>query len=71
MRRMKEQEKGKSTLHAEKDFVEKLESMTVDPLLSRLIQKYQEIFGALPPPLSCKNWSRWTSNSNPSLKGLW
>ena len=54
MGRMKIQEKGKSNLHAEEDFVEKLESMNVDPCLSKLIWKYQEVFGALPPPLSCK-----------------
>ena len=71
MRRMKKQEKGKSNLHAEEDFVEELESMNLDARLTKLIQKYQDSFGALPPPLSCKNWSRWTSNSNQSLKGLW
>ena len=54
MGRRKKQEKGKSNLHAEEDFVEKLESMNLDPHLSKLIQKYQEVFGALPPPLSCK-----------------
>ena len=48
MGRMKKQEKGKSNLHAEEDFgegrrgkeeeeVEKLESMNVDPRLSKLI----------------------------------
>ena len=31
--RMKKQEKGKSNLHAEEDFVEKLGSMNLDPLL--------------------------------------
>ena len=54
MGRMKKQEKGKSNLHAEEDFVEKLESMNLDPRLSKLIQKYQEVSGALPPTLSCK-----------------
>ena len=48
MGRMKKQEKGKSNLHAEEDFVEKLESMNLDPRLSKLIQKYQEVLGALP-----------------------
>ena len=28
--------------------------MNIDPRLSKLIHKYQEILGALPPPLSCK-----------------
>ena len=52
---MKKQErKKKSTLHAEEDFVEKLGSMNLDPRLSKLIQIYQEVFGALPPPLSGK-----------------
>ena len=55
MGRMKEQEKGKNNLHAEENLVEKLESMNLDPRLSKLIQKYQEVFGALPPTLSCKN----------------
>ena len=41
MGHMKKQEKGKSNLHAEEDFVEKLESMNLDPRLSKLIQKYQ------------------------------
>ena len=28
--------------------------MNLDPRLSKLIQKHQEVFGALAPPLSCK-----------------
>ena len=55
MGRMKKQEKGKSNIHAEEDFVEKLESMNLDPRLSKLIQEHQDVFGALPAPLSCKN----------------
>ena len=55
MGRVKKQEKGKNNLHAEEHSVEKLESMKLDLRLSKLIQKYQEVFfGALPPPLSCK-----------------
>ena len=54
MGRMKKQEKGKRNLHAEEVFSEKLESMILDPCLSKLIQKYQGVFGALRPPLSCK-----------------
>ena len=54
MGRVQEQEKGKSNLHAEEDASEKLESMNLDHLLSKLIHKYQEVFGAVPPPLSCK-----------------
>ena len=69
--RMKKQEKGRSNLHADEDFVENLESMDLDPRLRKLIQKYQEVFGTLPPPLSCTKLVRWTSNSSQSLKGLW
>ena len=54
MGRMKKQRKRKRNLHAGEEFVGKLESMNPDPCLSKLIQKYQEGFGAFPPPLSCK-----------------
>ena len=54
MGRMKKQEKGKSNLHAWEDFTENLESINIDPRLSKLIWKYHEVFRALPPPLSCK-----------------
>ena len=72
MGRMKKQEKGKSNLHAEEDFVEKLESMNLDPRLSKLIQKYQDFpLERRPDPCLAKSWSGWTSNSNQSSKGLW
>ena len=35
---------------------EKPESINLDHLLDKLIQKYHEDFRALPPPLSCKKW---------------
>ena len=54
MGRIKKQEKGKSNLHAEEDFSEKLESMNLDLRLSKLIHKYHEVFGPLAPPLCCK-----------------
>ena len=69
MGRMKKQEKGKSNLHAEEDFVAKLESMNLDPRLSKLIQKYQEVFGALPPPLSCKNLVQMDLKLKPVYEG--
>ena len=69
MGRMKKQEKGKSNLHAEEDFVEKLESMNLDPRLSKLIHKYQEVFGALPPPLSCKNLVQMDLKLKPEFEG--
>ena len=71
MQHMKKQEKGKSNLHAAEDFSGELESMNLDPLLSKLIHKYHEVFGALPPPCLAKSPSTWTSNSEQSLKGLW
>ena len=67
--RMKKQEKGKSNLHAEEDFVEKLESMNLDPRLSNLIQKYQEVFGALPPSLSCKQLVQMDLKLKPEYDG--
>ena len=39
MGHMKKQEKGKSNLHAEEEFAEKLESMNLNPRLSKLNQK--------------------------------
>ena len=39
MGRMKKQEKGKSNLGTEEHFVEKLESMNLDPRLSKFIIK--------------------------------
>ena len=69
MGRMKNQLKGKSNLHAEEDFVDNVESMNLDPRLSKLIQKYQEVFGALPPPLSCKKLVRMDLKLKPGFEG--
>ena len=69
MGRMKKLEKGKSNLHAEEDFVEKLESMNLDPRLSKLIQKYQAGFGAFPPPLSCKSLVPMDLKLKPEFEG--
>ena len=66
---MKKQEKGNSNLHAEEDSVEKLESMNLDPRLSKLIQEYQEVFGALPPPLSCKKLVQMDLKLRPQFEG--
>ena len=49
---------GKSNLPAEEDVVQKIESLNLDPRLKKLLLTYEEVFGALPPPLSCNNWSR-------------
>ena len=45
--RQKKKEHGKSDLHAD-------ESLNLDPRLRKLLLTYEEVFGALPPPLSCK-----------------
>ena len=52
--RQKKKEHGKSNLHAEEDFLQKIESLSLDPLLKKLLLTYEEVFGALPTPLSCK-----------------
>ena len=59
--RQKKKEHGKSNLHAEKDFLQKIESLNPDLRLKKLLLTYEEVFGALPPPPSLvENWSRWT-----------
>ena len=52
--RQKKKEHGKSNLHLEEDFLQKIESLNLDPRLKKLLLTYEEVFGALPPPLSCK-----------------
>ena len=58
--RQKKKEHGKSNVHAEVDFLQKIESLNLDPRLKKLLLTYEEVFGALPPPFPVKNWSRWT-----------
>ena len=52
--RQKKKVHGKNNLHAEEDFLQKLESLNLDPRLKKLLISYEEVFGALPPLLSCK-----------------
>ena len=52
--RQKEKEHGKSNLHAEEDFLQKIESLNLVPRLKKLQLTYEEVFGALPAPLCCK-----------------
>ena len=47
-------EHGKSNLHAEEDFLQKLESLNLDARLKKLLLSYEEVFEALLPALSCK-----------------
>ena len=56
--RQKKKEHGKSNLHAEEEFLKKIESLNLDPRLKKLLLTYEEMFGALPPPLSCKKLVR-------------
>ena len=50
----KKKEHYKSNLHAEEYFLQKIESLNLDPRLKKLLLTYEEVFGALPPALSCK-----------------
>ena len=34
--------------------MQKIESLNLEPRLKKLLLTYEEVFGALPPPLSCK-----------------
>ena len=52
--RQTKKEHGKSNLHAEEDFLQKIQSLNLDPRLKKLLLTYEEVFGALSPPLSCK-----------------
>ena len=52
--RQKEKEHGQSNLHAEEDFLQKIESLNLDPRLKKLLLTHEEVFGALPPRLSFK-----------------
>ena len=58
--RQEEKEDGKRNLHAQQDFLQKFESLNLDPRLKKLLLTYGEVFGALLPPSRVKNWSRWT-----------
>ena len=67
--RIKKEDKGKSNLCVEEDFPENVESMNLDPRLTKLIHKYQEGFGALPPPLSCKKLVQMDLKLKPEFEG--
>ena len=52
--RQTKKEHGKSNLHVEEDFLQTIESLHLDPRLKKLLLTYEEVFSALPPPLSCQ-----------------
>ena len=52
--RQKENERGRSNLHAKEDLGQKIDGVNLDPRLNKLLLTYEEVFRGLPPPLSCK-----------------
>ena len=65
--RQKKKEHGKSNLHAEEDFLQKFESVNLDPRLKKLLITSEEMFGALPPPLACKKLVRMDLKLKPEF----
>ena len=49
-------------------FLQKIESLNLDPRLKKLLLTYEEVFGALPPPLSCKKLVQMDLKLNPELE---
>ena len=66
--RQKKKEHGKSNLHAEEDFLQKVESRNLDPRLKKLLITYEGVFGALPPPLSWKKLFQMELKLKPELE---
>ena len=64
----KKKEHVKSNLHAEEDFLQKIESLVVDPRLKKVLLTYEEVFGALPSPLSCKKLVQMDLNLKPEFE---
>ena len=56
--RQRNKEHGKSNLHAQEHFLQKMESLNLDLRLKKLLLTCEEVFVALPPPLSCKKHGR-------------
>ena len=68
--RQKKNERGKRKLHAEDDFRQKIESLNLDPRLKKLLVTYEEAFGALLPPLSCKKLVQMDLKLKPKFESL-
>ena len=66
--RQKKEEHGKSNLHAEEDFLQKIESLNLDFRLKKLLLTYEEVFGDLLPPLSCKKLVQMDLKLKPELE---
>ena len=54
--------------HAEEDFLQKIESLNLDPRLKKLLLTYEEVLGALPPPLCCKKLVQMDVKLKPEFK---
>ena len=67
--RIKKQDKGKSNLRAEEERSEKVRRMNLDTRLTKLIHKYQEVFGALPPPEASKKLVQIDLKLKPQFEG--
>ena len=67
--RQKKKEHGKNNLHGEEDFLQKRESLNLDPRMKKLLITYEEVFGALPFPLSCKKLVRMDLKLKPEFWG--
>ena len=66
--RQRKKEHRKSNLHAEGDFLQKLESLNLDPRLKKLLITYEEVFSALPPPLTCKKLDQMDLKLKPEFE---
>ena len=66
--RQKKKEHGKSSLHAEEDFVQKIESLNLGPDLKKLLITYEEVLGALLLPLPCKKLVRMDLKLRPEFE---
>ena len=51
-------------------FLQKIESLNLDPRLKKLLLTYEEVFGALPPPLSCKKLVQMDLKLKPEFEKL-
>ena len=66
--RQKKKDHGNSNLHAEEDFLQKIKSLNLDPRLKKLLLTYEEVFGALLPPLPRKKLLHMDSKLKPEFE---
>ena len=66
----KKKEHGKSNLHAGEDFLQKNKSLNLDPRPKKLLLTYAEVFGALPPPLSCTKLAQMDPKLKPEFEKM-